>query len=128
VSNLVNIATSQAATAERYLKLYRELHNLYLKDDFVNFQDFGLALSELNLRIDTLEQQLISQLKSIEIGLSNHVHIVPQAPAGALPSNPPLVPPYISALAATKPVPQGRSFADNRNLILQATGPAITPL
>ena len=131
MSNLVEVGTSQLAPKERYLKLYREIHNLYLKQDFTNLQDFNQAMTELNARFTELEAKIISELTVLQAGLATHTH--PVTTAGG-PTNqagiaaPPVAPPYSSAFAVTKAVVAQTTFAEQNNSILQATGPAISPL
>lgn len=128
MSNLVDVGTSQVAPVERYLKLYREIHNLYLRRDFVNLQDFNTAMTAINTRFTELESKIIAELAAIQIGLATHIHVAPQAPAGALPTAPPAVPPYTSAFSVTQPVVAKTTFVEQNNSALQATGPAIAPL
>lgn len=128
---LVNVATSKIAPKERYLKMYREIHNLYLRTDFTNLQDFNQAMTELNARFTELETKITTELATLQIGLATHTHPVttvggPTNQAGI--AAPPTAPPYRSAFSVTKPVIAKTTFAEQNNTILQATGPAISPL
>jgi hypothetical protein len=122
-----DLVTSQVAPQERWLKLYRKIHDLYLKDDFANLRDFETAIKEINARISELEAKMIIELNKIQAAIATHVHTVPQTPAGATVSAPAGAF-YTAGYTNTKIVNTRTIFADQRNTVLQATGPGVAPI
>jgi hypothetical protein len=131
-----NMAGSEVTVAERWLKLYRKIHNLFLRNDFVNKNDFETTLKQINLRVDTLEVNILTMLGQIEsqvAGLaahsSSHIHMVPQAPTGILPSSPSITAPVIGLAQFIKtPGATSTTIAvEARDAILQATGEPVIP-
>lgn len=53
-----NMVTSKKAKSERYLKIYRKLHNYFFIDDFVNVKDYQRMVKEFNTQIKTMEASL----------------------------------------------------------------------
>jgi hypothetical protein len=123
---VTDIVTSQAAVPQRYQKMYREIHNDYLKNDFANLQDFNKFVADINKRITELETMIITELGVLQAGLTAHTHISPPGVSGG-PTSPPVAPPYTSAMSATAPVLAETTFVEQRNTVLQATGPAFAP-
>ena len=129
-----NFVTSKIAPQERWLKLYRKIHNLYLKDEFIHKQDYLLTLNQLNARITAVETAMnagfVALKASTETAILTHIHTVPQAPAGALPSGPgtPLASLPAAVPSAAPVVQHMTTFMDQTDLALQATGPAQAPL
>jgi hypothetical protein len=122
------IVTSRTATQERWLKLYRKIHNLFMKDELIHVDDYKKMIEDLNRRISELEQTVQKELTSIQAGLSSHIHIAPQAPGGALPTQPPSAPPYTSAFKPTKPIVPVNAAMQKYDALLQKTGPATAPI
>lgn len=123
-----NLITSQVTKSERWTKLYRMIHHLFLKDEFIHIEDYNKMVNEMNARITALETSLQAELKKIQLGLSTHFHIAPQAPSGAIPTQPPSKPPYTSAYKATKAVVPVTVAMQKTDMSLMATGPATAPL
>ena len=129
-----NYVTSQVAPQERWLKLYRKIHNLYLKDEFIHKQDYLLALKQLNTRIAAIEASMNSAVATLQANIaasiSGHTHPSPQAPAGLLVTGPGTLLLSLPAppASATPTVEHLTTFMDQTDLALQATGPAQAPL
>jgi len=123
-----NIITNKLAVQERWIKLYRKIHNLFLKDEFIHKADYLKTVAELNARIAELEGKITSELLLIQLGLNTHFHIAPQAPAGSLPTAPPVPPPYTSGFSPTKPVIHKTTTMDLTDNSLKSLGPATAPL
>lgn len=124
----VNILASQFTKAERWLKLYRTIHHLFLKDEFVHITDYNQMVSEMNARITAVEASNKAELSKIQAGLSSHFHMVPQSPSGTLPSQPPAGVPYTAAPQPSKPVVPVRTAMEMHDAALMSTGPAKAPL
>jgi len=122
------IISSRSATQERWLKLYRKIHNLFMKDEFIHVEDYRKMITDLNKRISELEQTVQKELTSIQAGLSSHFHIAPQAPAGAIPTQPPAAPPYTSTFKPTQPIVTVNAAMQKYDALLQKTGPATAPI
>jgi len=125
-----NIVTNQVSTKERWLKLYRKIHNMFLKDEFIHIVDYNKMVTEMNARFAELETKLTAELTKVQVGLATHIHNAPQAPAGTLPTTPPILPlpPYQMAYAPTKPIVPVTTAMQQTDLALQATGPGVAPL
>ena len=126
-----NLATSKIAPVERFLKLYRKLHDLFLQSDFTNRKDHETAVKQINIRIDTLERNINSTLSQITASLSNilihaNTHIHPGL--GLSPGVPPLVITPSVILVPSPPAITTKSFALARNNLLQATGEPVVPI
>ena len=124
----LNIVASQITKSERWTKLYRVIHHLFLKDEFIHIEDYNKMVNEMNARISALEASLQAELAKIQAGLSTHIHMVPQAISGVLPSQPAAAPPYTSAYQPTKAVVPVTVAMQRTDLKLMATGPAKAPL
>lgn len=99
-----------------------------MKDEFIHIDDYKKMVEDMNKRISELEQTLQTELTSIQAGLSSHIHIAPQAPGGALPTQPPAAPPYTSAFKPTKPIVTVNVAMQKYDAALQKTGPATAPI
>jgi len=128
-----NIVGSEITVAERWLKLYRKIHDLFLKDDFTNRNDHEAAVKQINLRIDTLETGINATLSQINLALNLiQIHGIAHLHLGNLgaPTGPPL-PPLVIAPASFVPTPPAittKTFATTRNTVLQATGEPVVPI
>lgn len=122
------IISSRFATQERWLKLYRKIHNLFMKDEFIHVVDYNQMVTEMNARITLLETALQVELAKIQVGLAAHIHNAPQAPGGILPTTPPAAPPYTTGYSPTKPVVPVTVAMKAFDAALQATGPAMAPI
>jgi hypothetical protein len=127
MSLLSNIVTSQFTKSERWLKLYRIIHHLFLKEEFIHTVDYNLMVTQMNARITELEVKLLTELTSRDLRFATHFHIAPQAPVGTLPTLPPTIL-YKNTLAPTKPVVPVTTAMQAADAALMATGPAQAPL
>ncbi len=132
-----NMVGSKITVAERWLKLYRKIHFLFLRNDFTNRKDFEFTINQINLRMDTMEANILSmlsqqqaQITALTLHGGTHFHIAPQAPAGTLPTTPAIVPPIVGPAAFLKSPPAltTTTFVEQRDAILQATGEPVVPL
>jgi len=140
----VNFITNKLAVKERWLKLYRKIHNLFLVKEFVHVDDYKLMLEQLNTRITAVETNMAagdaavtaalnSSTTSIYTAISGHIHIAPQAPSGAIPTSPPtpppVAPPIPPAPAPTTPIIKYTDVAlQTYDAALKGMGPAIAPI
>ena len=122
-----NFATSKVAPQERWLKLYRKIHNLFLKDEFIHTVDYNQMVTEMNARITELETKLVTELAARDAAYATHFHLAPQAPTGQLPTLPPTVP-YVHSLTPTKPVVPVVTAMTQTDAAYQAMGPAFAPI
>ena len=87
-----NIALSKITLQERWYKLYRKIHTQFLSKEFVHVDDYKAMYKQLNARILQLEQKINTNLQNIKTQIDSHTHVAPQAPGGAIPTNPPSAP------------------------------------
>lgn len=122
-----NILASQVTKSERWTKLYRIIHHLFLKNEIVHVDDYKTMLGELNKRIDQLNKKLDSNLTNMKAQFDSHTHVAPQAPSGAIPTQPPVVPLTVdqTPIAPVTYVDAALKAQDARQM---ATGPATAPL
>ena len=131
---LPEIITSQITKAERWLKLYRVIHHLFLRQEFPHIQDYNRAIDEINAKIATLEaninQSIQNAVQQISIAVQGHTHIVPQTPAGVTTSSPGMLtaPPIFSPVPSTPKVIPLTVFMELADSALMGTGPAVAPL
>lgn len=122
-----NIFSSQFTKAERWLKLYRTIHHLYLKEEFIHRGDYNKMVSEMNARITELEAKISAELTKINLGLTLHTHVT-NTP-GQLTSPPAApIPVYLPGLTPTKPVVPVTTAMESADSLLMSTGPAKAPL
>jgi hypothetical protein len=122
-----NILASQITKAERWTKLYRIIHHLFLKNEIVHVEDYKTMLSELNRRIDQLNKKLDANLMNMKVQFDSHIHVAPQAASGVLPTQPPTVPLTIDKTPIT-PVLYIDTALKAQDSMQMATGPAKAPL
>jgi hypothetical protein len=133
MSLLSNVVSSQFTKSERWLKLYRTIHHMFLKEEFIHKVDYELMVTQMNARITAVEAaanaSIATTVTAVNAMMASHIHIVPQAPAGALPSGPaisvPAVVPPPPPSPLVKTVTTAMQAADN---LLMGTGPATAPL
>jgi len=122
---------SRSSINERWLKMYRKIHNLFLRNDYVHVDDYKLMLSQLNTRISELESKLNANITTTNANINKavlgHTHIcsAPTSSSGPGVSTAPASPPPASA---TKPVEYSQTNLEARDRSLQATGPGVAPL
>lgn len=125
---LDDFAASQYTKGERWRKLYRVIHHLFLKDEFIHIDDYKKMVNDMNNRIKDLEQKVNTELRNIQSGLSSHFHQAPQAPSGILPTKPPEAPPYTATTISTNEVIVDNSKMLKKDNELMLQGPAKAPL
>ena len=129
-----NVIQGRASIAERWIKLYRKIHNLFLKDEMVHKEDYLLTLKQLNARISTVEANMAASVSSlsasINAAIAGHTHQAPQAPSGTLPTSPGIPNGSFGAPApATTPaVEHLTTIMDATDQALQALGPPFSPI
>lgn len=134
MSSLDNIIPSQVTKAERWTKLYRSIHSLFLKDEFVHIDDYKQMVTEMNARIAMVEANanasITAAVAALQAAIIGHFHVAPQAPAGALPTGlgTITVPPVVTPPVPTKQVTPVTIAMEARNAQLLGLGPATAPL
>ena len=123
-----NIVTSKLSVSERWLKLYRKIHNLFIKNELVHILDYQNTIGQLNARIAALESHYNAELKAIKLMHNTHVHLYSPGPSAPVPSAPPTVqaidtPPLVTPVTTTPTAAMAQYDA-----VLQGTGPATAPL
>lgn len=126
MSLLSNIVTSQFTKSERWLKLYRIIHHLFLKEEFIHTADYQVMVTQMNARITTLEAMLNVELAKVATALVAHTHAYVNVAAPAITG--PAVPSYIPALQPTPIVVPTTAGMQAMDATLMATGPAQAPL
>jgi hypothetical protein len=131
----LNLVGSKITVAERWLKLYRKIHFLFLQFDFTNRNDFEFSIQTLNTRITTLETniqatlaQINAKLSTIETHGKTHTHIAPPLGGPTAPPVPPLITGGPATFANSPLALTTKSFVTTRNNILQATGEPVVPV
>ena len=112
---------------ERFSKLYRKLHHLFIVEELTHVDDFKREIDNLHKRIDQLNSKLDSNLQKISQIVNSHFHLVPQAPAGTLPSQP-IQAKLIADSSPVVRVPFSTIEMTTENLKQLAKGPALAPL
>lgn len=122
------VTSSSQAPAQRWRKLYRKIHDLFLQDEFVHIDDYKLMVRQMNDRISIIETKINTELQKIAQGVSAHTHPSPPAPVNPVVTAPPAVPPYTPGFEPTKEVQLTDKAMKAENRKLQAEGPALSPL
>lgn len=122
-----NIATSKLAMSERWLKLYRKIHNLFIKDELVHVGDLQVMLQDINAKIAMLNTKLDANLTNLKAQLDSHTHIAPQAPTGTLPTTPPVVPTIVDLTPIT-PTPYTNAIMVQTDEMYRLMPTAIAPM
>ena len=122
-----NIISSKIAVSERWFKLYRRIHNLFLAKEFVHVDDYKTMFKGLNERIDKLNQKLDSNLNTISTTFASHIHNAPQAPGGVIPTAPPAAP-MTPDLSPVLPVIYTNVKMMAEDNMWRGLGPAMAPL
>lgn len=132
----LDIASSQVTKAERWSKLYRTIHHLFLRSEFVHIEDYNKMVSEMNARVTAVEANaqaaLNSAVSAIVTMMSAHSHTVvtaggPSNQAGSTTS-------VISAAPQLPPTPKAPEVIpvtiamERTDAMYQAQGPAVAPL
>lgn len=122
-----NMATSASATQMRWLKLYRKIHNMFMKDEFVHIADYQAMLADLNAKIAMLNAKLDANLAATKVQFDTHTHPSPPAPINPVVTSVPLVP-MIHDATPIPPVPFVNTAMLAYDASLQATGPGFAPM
>lgn len=129
-----NMAGTNVTVAERWLKMYRKIHNLFLRHDFTNRNDFEFTLEQINLRITQLETNVtkaVTEFNARISALDRHALIHTHAtaalgpPVPALPAHLPGSPIIFSK---SKPAQSTQQFVVSRDSVLQSTGEPVVPV
>ena len=124
------IVSSKLAVQERWLKLYRRIHNLFIKDELVHIDDFKTEIDNIHKRIDQLNAKLDSNLSNIAATHNAHTHQWAGGNAGGpvggvtTPSPTPFTPDPTAIVRV--PFVDKNMKAYER--ALQSTGPAMAPI
>lgn len=124
------IASLRTATQERWLKLYRKIHNMFIKDELVHIDDFKTEINNIHKRIDQLNAKLDSNLANIAASHNSHTHQWTGGNAGGpvggitAPTPAPFNPDP-TAIVRTPFVDKNMQAYDRA---LQSTGPAMAPI
>jgi PAB1-binding protein PBP1 len=129
-----NVIQGRASVAERWIKLYRKIHNLFLKDEFIHKEDYLLTIKQLNARISAVEANtaaaIAANAAAINAAIVGHTHQAPQAPSGVIPTTPGI--PNGSFGAPTPPttpaVEHLTTVMETTDAGLQALGPPFSPI
>jgi hypothetical protein len=117
------IVGSKTATQERWFKLYRKIHNIFIKDELVHVDDFKAEIKNLHKRIDQLNQKLDTNMTNLAAILNSHIHTAPLGPTSPPTSgvfSPDSMP--IPTVPFTDPNMQAYEKA------LQSLGPGMAPI
>lgn len=124
-----DIISSQITKSERWTKLYRTIHHLFLKDEFVHIEDYNKMVQEMNARILQVETNanasISAAVTAIQTAIVGHTHgtgVGPSGP-GIIPA-PPLVTPPAPAPSVV-PVTIAMQRTDAKYMSI---GPAKAPL
>jgi hypothetical protein len=129
-----SIISSQITKSERWTKLYRTIHHLFLKDEFVHIEDYNKMVKEMNARILQVETNanasISAAVTAIQATVIGHNHIAPQAPAGALPTGPGIIvtPPIVTPPAPAPTVIPVTIAMQRTDAQYMSMGPAKAPL
>lgn len=129
--SLANIVTSQITKDQRWDKLYRIIHHLFLRKEFVHIKDYNLMIEQLNTRISMVEANANASIAALtlstNLAIIGHTHTItaPGNPSGpGLPIVPATVTPPPPSIIPT-PTTAAMVLEDAK---LMAFGPALAPL
>ncbi len=124
-----SIISSQITKAERWVKLYRTIHHLFLQFEFVHIEDYNLMVQQMNARILAVETNanasIAAAVTAIKTAIVGHTHATGVGPSGPgiIPVSPLLVPP-----APAPPVVPVLTAMLRTDSQLMSLGPASAPL
>jgi hypothetical protein len=124
----LNIVASLFTLDERWTKLYRTIHHLFLRKEFIHIQDYNFMVQEMNNRISVIETKLNTELQKIALGMMTHVHPSPPAPVNPVITGPVAAAPYTPGFSPTPLVKPQTTFMEQADAVLQSLGPAQAPL
>ena len=134
--DLVLSMAASRSKSERWRKLYRKIHNLFIKDELTHVKDVTLAVKMLDARITQLEAnmnqavvQLNSSMTAMASMLQQHGHPVttPVGPGAATPMPAPIPQPKPPTPSATTVVQYKTNFMDAEDTKWFMEGPAAAP-
>jgi hypothetical protein len=124
------IISSRSATQERWYKLYRKIHNIFIKDELVHIDDFKTEISNIHKRIDQLNAKLDSNLANVAASHNSHTHQWAGGNAGG-PVGGVTVPTPVAFTPDASPIVK-TPFVDKNmqayERALQSTGPGMAPI
>jgi hypothetical protein len=126
-----SIITSQITKDQRWDKLYRIIHHLFLRKEFVHIDDYNLMIQQLNARITAVEAAANASIASLtaftNANIIAHTHTITAPGSQSAPGLPilPIVLPPPPPTPIPMPVTTAMIAKDN---LLMAAGPALAPL
>ena len=129
-----NLLPSQITKSQRWDKLYRIIHHLFLKHEFVHIDDYNKMVKEMNARIQMVEANanasIAAAVAALQATIIGHFHPAPQAPAGIIPTGPGVI---VAPAIVTPPPPSVEVVPvtiamEREDAKLMAKGPALAPL
>ena len=121
-----DFAVSQNAR-ERFSKLYRKLHHLFIVEELTHIDDFKREIDQLHKRIDQLNAKVDANNQKMAQAMASHIHMVPQAITGKLPSEPTLTL-LVPDSSPVVRIPYSNVEMTTENFKQLAKGPALAPL
>lgn len=127
---LNEVTSSQITKAERWVKLYRTIHHLFLREEFIHKNDYAQMMTEMNARITAIEALMTSELSKVAAALVSHTHPVvtnggPTTQAGIAGPSPAV---FTPAPQPTKPPVPATIHMEAADAFLVGLGPAQAPL
>ena len=113
--------------AERWMKTYRKLHNLFINKELAHQKDVKKMIEDLNKRIDQLTQKVDQNFQTVQTTFASHTHNAPQAPAGVIPTTPPAAPMQLQP-STVPPTIYIDLNMKQEDAAWRAMGPALAPL
>ena len=129
-----DIISSQITKSERWTKLYRTIHHLFLRDEFVHIEDYNQMVNEMNARITTVEANanasIAAAVAQITATVVGHTHPSPPAPLNPVVTGPGVIilPPVVTPAPPAPLVVPVTIAMERTDATLIATGPAKAPL
>lgn len=133
---LPNVLASDITKSQRWDKLYRIIHHLFLRNEFVHIEDYKKMVLDMNTRIATVEANAQAALSSAitAIVAMNAAHTHPVVTAGG-PTNQAgsttgviQTPPQLPATPKAPEVVISDAGMVRADAALMAAGPALAPL
>ena len=123
---LNDVNNSQVTVSERWNKLYRIIHHLFLKKEFIHINDYKKMIDDMNSRFEDLEKKVNAELQKIQTAHNTHIHTVTTAngPGTAAATANTYT---LGKIAGNKVIPETKQM-DNEDANLMAKGEAKAPL
>ena len=135
----LNLASSKSKS-ERWIKLYRKIHNLFIREELAHTKDVDLAVKQLDARITQVEANLNAAIAAVNTSLTSAINVIqahthsvttvggPTAQAGNAAISPATIPaPQPPKASAVKPVQYETKFMEAADMKLFLQGPASAP-